>query len=61
MTIKYGCIFSIKFLKYLYYGLKQRCLALLKQEIGIFAFFKSLFKCPVEAWIFSKLELKYGY
>ncbi len=48
-----------KYSKYLYYGFKQRIVALFKGELGIFKFFLSLFKLPFEAWSFSKMEMKY--
>lgn len=45
-------------IKYTYYGFKQRLRALFKRELGIFEFFKSLFRIPVEAYVFSSIELR---
>lgn len=60
VVIKYIFKFSIKYLKYIYYGLKQRFKALFSLNLSIFGFIKSLFKLPIECWLFTKLELKYG-
>ena len=53
--------FAIKYIKYLYYGLKQRLRALFKGELGIYKFLISLFKWPFESWRFAKTEMSYGY
>lgn len=60
VTVKYIFMFTVKYIKYIYYGLKQRIFALFKLEIGIFDFIKSLFKIPFESWIFTRMELNYS-
>ena len=51
--------FAIKYLKYLYYGFKQRLRALLYGELGIYNFLVSLFKWPFESWRFARTEMQY--
>lgn len=60
VTVKYIFSFTVKFIKYIYYGLKQRIIALFNLQIGIFEFFKSLFRIPFESWIFTRMELNYN-
>lgn len=61
VTIKYILKFSFKYLKYIYYGLKQRLRSLFKLNISILDFFKSLIRLPFESWSFAKMEITYEY
>lgn len=58
--LKYIFSFTIKYIKYIYYGLKQRLRAMFKLELGVFDFFKSLFNLPFESWHYTKMELSHG-
>ncbi len=60
VTIKHAFSFTIKYIKYLYYGIKQRIVALFNLDIGIFEFIKSLFKVPFESYHFTKMEFEFG-
>ena len=57
VTVKYIAIFAIKYIKYLYYGIKQRIFSLFKLQMNIFGFLKSLIRIPFESWFFTNLEL----
>lgn len=59
-TIKHITLFGIKYIKYVYYGVKQRISALFNLQLSLFGFFKSLFKVPFESYRFTKMEMEYG-
>lgn len=61
VSVKYLFKFCIKYLKYLYYGLKQRIKSLLLLNLSLFGLFRSLFRLPFEAWHFTKTEIRHGH
>lgn len=61
VTVKYIFDFTIKYIKYAYYGIKQRLRALFCLETSVFGFLKSLLRLPFECWFFTKMEIKNGY
>ena len=61
MTIKMCVKFSLAYIKYIWYGLKQRVRALFNQEISLFNFIKSLFKLPFEAWYLARIDYQEDY
>lgn len=60
VSVKYIFIFGLKYLKYLYYGMKQRIKSLFLLNLNIFNLFKSLFRLPFEAWHFTKMEIRHA-
>ena len=61
VVVKHCFVFGIKYVKYVYYGLKQRIIGLFNLDLNIFGFIKSLFRLPFESWFFAKMEMSHGY
>lgn len=61
MTVKVCINFTLRYITYIWYGLKQRVSALFNRNIGILNFLKSLFILPFEAWSQTKIDYHEGY
>lgn len=60
VSIKHVFKFAVKYLKYMYYGLKQRIKSLFLLNLSFFGLFRSLFRLPFEAWHFTQMEIRHA-
>lgn len=55
------CKFILRYLQNIFYGLKARFLALIRLELGLWGFIKSVLYLPFESWNFTILDYKGGF